>query len=905
MNAPDAQAGAIGIAENPRARIEYELQQVVDPKTKRIPEGIRQKELRFSTRHLSRNALLNSRGEGTEESTWQFSGPAKVGGRTRAIAYDANVGSGNTIIAGGVSGGIWKTDNGGSSWRRTSDPEIINSVTALVQDTRFGKEDTWYFGTGELLGNSARSGPAPYRGDGIFKSVDGGESWFQLESTKNADPTEFGSQFQYIWRMVTDHTDQTNDVLLVAAYGGILRSVDGGLTWSVVLGEDLTNLPEGSNLNEAIAPFYTDIAKTANGEFYAHLSSYMTLNGNYNKAGVYWSNDGINWKYLFSIRSRLFNIGSSRVVMDVDENGGYFFVSIGDIPLLYKFDSEGIDELSPSGFLQDLTSNLPDFDGFGALNIQDGYNMMVAMHPTDPDLVILGGTNLYRSTDGFTTKDNITWIGGYGEDDNGSLYENHHPDQHALLFHPTSSSIALSANDGGIQRTNNIYKEDMTWTSLNNGYVTSQFYTVNIPKWDDSEVIVGGLQDNGSYVTFSGNSATSWSMVLGGDGSYAATVPSGLFWYFSSQNGQTYRLTFEGDDSTFARVDPSPGPSSSFSKYLFINPFVLDPYNSNVMYMAGGNTIWRNNNLSQVPSGVNDPTTVNWEILNESKLDSGLITTLEISPRSTHVYYGTSTGELTRLDLEEEISKSHLIDFGTGHYVTCVGTSPDDDAEILVSVSNYGVPSLFHSLDSGKTITNVSGSLEEFPDGTGNGPSVRWVEIVPMENGGIRYFAGTSVGLYSTDELDGENTLWVREGIGTIGKSVIRMMDYRSLDGRLVVATHGNGVYRTNVEGFKSIEPAFLPPPEEFIVSNSFPNPFSEETHLEFEIPETTYMKVDIYDMRGNHVKNVLLGPQFPGKSVVTWDGTGQNGDFVKDGMYIFLVYYNGTVRISRVVYNR
>ncbi len=913
---------SISTNENPNARHEFELRQVINPKTRQLPKEIRKKELRFSQSHLTRGEFASLRGDDINEESWESLGPFNVGGRTRAVAIDVTDPTENTILAGGVSGGVWKTTDGGATWRRTSDPELRNSVTAIVQDTRAGKENIWYYGTGELLGNSARGGAAPYRGDGIFKSIDGGESWFQLESTQDSDPSVFGSQFQYTWRLVIDHTDQENDVLLAATYGAILKSIDGGNSWVTELGVTLNNLPDGTDLNESNAPFYTDIIQTEAGYFYAFLSDQTSINQPFIGSGVFFSTDADTWH---SISGPTGVFQTERGVLDALGNDLYFFFNTQEVvtengeqtsvdsPQLFKSRLTNVDEFGiPTGSWTELTDNLPEFEELGEFNVQGGYNMMVKIMPTNPNVVLLGATNLYRSTNGFSSGNNTEWVGGYNPDEEGgNLYPNHHPDQHDIIFFEGNANKVLSANDGGLQISNNILASDVQWISLNRGFITSQFYTIDIPKSNDSNIVTGGLQDNGTHLTQSTGSDATWNLILGGDGSFSASVPFNLHWYFSFQNSQIYRITFGEESSTFARVDPTGGAQGS--DYLFINPYVLDPINANIMYLAGGNAIWKNKNLSQIKDGSQETTSLNWEIIEESLIpqpeEQGvrrLITALEVSRNSEYLYFGTSDNLIYRLNDPSKRNPSEVIDLSSedlpGGYVSCIASNPENDDEVITVFSNYGIPSLFHSTNAGSSWTSIGGNLEEFADGTGNGPSIRWAEIVPLVNG-TRYFVGTSVGLYSTDELDGDATVWVKESPEAIGKSVIRMMDYRPLDGRLVVATHGNGVFTTNVQGFKQLSPISPNAPEKLNVTNAFPNPFSESIEIEIEIPETNYVRIDIYDTGGNFVKNLFYNVQFSGNNVVSWDGSNQKGYKVPPGMYFYRLYYGGKVESGRVVY--
>ena len=88
----------------------------------------------------------------------------------------------NTIMAGGVSGGVWRSENKGDSWTKLTSPEMLHNVTCLRQDTREGHTATWYYGSGEAYGNSASGTDAYFFGNGIYKSNDNGETWNESSS---------------------------------------------------------------------------------------------------------------------------------------------------------------------------------------------------------------------------------------------------------------------------------------------------------------------------------------------------------------------------------------------------------------------------------------------------------------------------------------------------------------------------------------------------------------------------------------------------------------------------------------------------------------------------------------------------------------------------------------------------
>lgn len=885
---------AIGTKEDPLKRFNYENRQLIDPATGKIPVNIHKKEAVFVRNIPTAESIQSRPGFRTKSEDWSLAGPSNVGGRTRALALD--VSDEKIIIAGGVSGGMWRSENSGLAWTRSSHPAVINSATCVVQDTRPGKENIWYHGTGELRGNSARSENAPYRGDGIFKSTDGARSWDILPTTSDGQESKFNSPFNYIWNMAIDHTNSEQDIVYAAVYGGILKSTDGGTTWKTCLGTDLLNVSSGKDLNRFGVSFYTNVIITPNGTLYATLSVFTSQGNSTNtfSKGVFKSKDGINWA---NITPNNFAPFHERIVMSYapsNENLIYFAVDNGTLEIWKYNDSNKA--------WDDLSLNVPDFEGeLADYDSQDGYNMVISIHPEDENIVFLGGTNLYRSTDGFASKANNSWIGGYNPDGTSNLYEGHHPDQHAIVFYPSDADKMISGNDGGLRITGNNRATEPSWNAINNGYVTSQFYSISISRDVNSNAMVGGMQDNGTYLKTAPGFNQPWNDIFGGDGGYAATTPDGIFWYASFQEAQIYRLTLneQAGLTSFARVDPVGGDD-----YLFINPYVLDPNNYNRMYLAGGLDIWRNNNLSQITGGSQEPTAINWDKIEIDRLNTN-ITALDISTSPANVlYFGTADGDVLKIENANTGQGEISLIFDTKGYVVNISIDPSNTDNVFVLNSNYNMPSIYYSVNGGKTFVDVGGNLEEFQDGTGNGPSTRWSEIIPLENGEYKYFIGTSSGLYSSTKLEGLNTIWLKEGNESIGRSVVRMIDYRDTDGRFVVATHGNGVFESTIPNTRVIEkPAAQV--KSLVVNQSYPNPFSEFINIEFKIPEQGPLSVIVLNASGQNIKTILNFPQFAGNVNVRWDGTNALGDPVPNGIYFYRIFYNGRVTGGRMIYNR
>ncbi|MEQ8240600.1 MAG: T9SS type A sorting domain-containing protein [Cyclobacteriaceae bacterium] len=900
---------SLPIQEKIDLRSSYWEAMLANPKTGKVPKNIASKELRFAERLPTVKQLSKSSEGRLSQQEWASQGPFNVGGRTRGIALDIR--NESVIVAGGVSGSIWKSLNEGRSWQKMSPPSIRNSISCLTQDTRPGKEDIWYFGTGELLGNSARSLGAPYRGDGLYKSLNSGDTWLPLGNTNAASPERFSNQFQYSWEIIVNKLRTDIDQVFLAAYGAILKSNDGGENWELVLGEKLFDLPDTANLNSSISPFYTNIRQMEKGYLIATLSSATSNNAElYRNAGIYFSETGEQWH---AIQDESFPEYHERTVIGVDNtNDILYFYTQGDDEnvTLFKYELTSLSNGIPSGNWEDLSQNLPPTsEGVDGLNTQFGYNMLIEVHPENPQTIYLGATNLFRSNDGFSTPNNYDWIGGYQS--SSARYPGHHPDQHKIIFYPSNPRIMLTANDGGVFKTQNNLQDSIRWNTLNNGYLTSQFFTIHQQKKSNDHRISGGLQDNGTYLKSSSTTSSAWTRIVGGDGGYGALTAFDDLIYGSFQNGQVYRFNLTENSSlrAFTRVDPLNGGETEGQEYLFINPWTLDPNNENIMYLLGGDVVWRNLNLIQIPWGSQKKTTVNWERINGSEFTYGLYTAIA-KAHSEDILYAAYTAKspgilkITNASRPNNYATTRIEPsiFPAGGHISCVAVNPTNANELLVIFSNYEVPSIFYSVDGGESFLDVSGNMEQYANGTGNGPSIRWLEIIPTASTAIantKYFIGTSTGLYSTTSPLTSETVWAKEAEELIGNAVITMLDYRMADGRLLAATHGSGIFSTFIDNFQPDQSSV---PQNLTVK-AFPNPFRSSINIEFTLPEDDFIKIEIYDRAGRFIRDILWGYQFSGTNIAKWDGTNTAGLTVDQGLYFCKIISSKNEKTQRLLF--
>ncbi len=803
---------------------EYYKQLLADPTTGEIPKGIYEKEQAFAQTLPIYSSTKRS-------ETWIARGPNNVGGRTRA--FGINKDNPNEMLVGNVTGGIYKSNNGGKSWFKVASP--VNSITCLVQDQRAGKTNIWYAGTGELSGASGSATGAYYNGDGILKSTDGGNTWAKLVSTSGVSSTLFDRDFDGVWNIVLDNSNLIDDEVYAATYDGIYRSMDGGTNWTKMRAYS----------------YNTDVAITSTGIVYATLSSEGT------QKGVWRSVDGLKW---VRITPTGFPATYGRMVIGIapsDENQIYFLASATtnaglsstnfqkDVEWnsLWKYNYVSGDGAGAGGTWVDRSLNLPNQGGdFGQFNTQGGYDLYVKVKPDDVNTVFLGCANLWRSTDGFTTNTNTTWIGGYAVNTtrpNYQVYKNHHPDNHNMVFFPGSTAKVVTTHDGGISLTNNIMAPSVEWDDLNNNYVTALFYSIAIDhsKAGDQKML-GGLQDNGTQF-MDQYGMGSWQMSGNSDGSFCYIKDGGSEVYLSAQQGRISHVTIDaiGRPIQNARIDPS---QLYRSNYDFINPFAIDPNNQKILYLPAKTSLWRNTDIdAKALSSTMDSTrwtTPLWEQLTNCVTPAGseisAITASKCNPNT--IYYGTDKGKLFKISNANSGQPTPVNitgpKFSLGN-INCIALDPLDSNKILVVFSNYSIISLFATLDGGLNWKNVSGNLEENVNGTGSGPSCRWAASMPLKSGNRAWFVGTSIGLYATNQMKDSTTVWVRQANNQIGTNIVAALDVRPQDYYLVAATHGAGVFSANIgEDWQTTAVQKNKPIETGFKFSIYPNPVIGES---------------------------------------------------------------------------
>lgn len=715
MNTPREETGA-------REALERDILMMKDPSLGTVPSERLMAAKRFKDELIRREGPLSG-------VQWTALGPNNQGGRSRALLIDANDVSGNTVYAGSVGGGLWKTTNitaASPSWTPVNDLMGNLAVTSIAQDPT--NPLVIYFSTGEGFFNADA-----IRGLGVWKTTDGGVSWNQLASTNN-------STFYYCQRIAVNSTG----VVFVATQNGLQRSADGGSSWTKVLGSGLGITGAGSNL-------CYDVKIAANGDVYSSLL------GSVHKS----TNAGVTFG-----AAQTLGIPVDRVELACapsDANYVYALCEssnvVGGILRSTNGGTSWTSRTEPS----DADPGIPATDFSRS---QAWYDLTIAVDPNNRDILYTGGIDLFKSTDGAGTWNQVShWYGGFG-------YQYVHADQHLILFKPGSSSEAYFCNDGGVYRTTNANAATPAITDKGANYVTAQFYACAMHPTALNSYFLAGAQDNGSH-QFSSGSMQGTIQVTGGDGAFCHIDQDQPQYQFTSYVfNDFYRSTNGG--STWTNVTTTGGD--------FISPTDYDDVN-NIMYMCNTNNTYRRWNN---PQSGNSFSSVNVTALN------GLVSAVKVSPNTNHrVFFGSQTGRVVRVDGANGPGAPTSTNISTGlpsAYVSCVEVQTGNDNHLLVTFSNYGVNSIWESTDGGTSWTSVEGNLPDMP--------VRWALFNP--NNSDQAIIATELGVWSTDNLNGGSTVW---GASNSGLANVRvdMLQLRTSDKLVVAATHGRGLFTSDL----------------------------------------------------------------------------------------------------------
>ncbi len=690
--------------------------------------------------------------------SWKERGPNNLGGRTRTIMVDPNDATNKTIWSASISGGLWKTTDitkENPDWVSVNDFFENMAITTIAYDPN--TTTTMYFGTGEGYFNVDA-----VEGNGIWKSTDGGDNWTQLAATVTTNTSTCAGtgacDFLYVNKIVVTSTG----TILAATRsrytnfgGGLMRSTNGGTSWTNVLsGFTGNNACTGSDFRSRAS----DIEIAANGDIYVSF-------GIFENQGIWKStNDGANWSNVFTS-----SCSEQRIELaTAPSNSNYVYALIQEndatINRIVRTINAGTDwldvgEPTPLWYDQECVTGSTDFT-----RNQAWYDLTAAVDPNDENTVYIGGIDLLRTTDGGANWTQLTnWAG------NCDLPEVH-ADQHAILYESGDSDTIYFGNDGGIYVTYDGSAANPTFYRKEFGYNTSQFYSIAMEPTAYDPGFIGGTQDNGSTkVTNLG--VSSIVEVTGGDGGFAHIDQDNANFQFTAFTGATLSRSTDGG-LTFDLIMNQPNGA-------FINP--SDYENATDNYYCGQSGgyyyIVDASSLSTVSSVTGLGAEVTSVIVSQNTAE--------------RLFLGLNDGRVIRVNnAASTISATNISDAGfpSGASVSCIAIEDGNDNHLLVTYSNYGVSSIWETTNGGTSWTEVEGNLPDMP--------VRWALFNPSNSD--QALIATELGVWSTDNLDGASTVWEASNNG-LANVRTDMLQIRSSDNLVVAATHGRGIFTSDI----------------------------------------------------------------------------------------------------------
>lgn len=675
-------------------------------------------------------------------------------GRIAAVLVDTlNDRTGNTVICGGIAGGIWKCTNFLSAipkWQKADDYFNNMAISSICQDPT--EPNVMYFSTGEATSNA----DAVY-GKGIWKSTDGGDNWVQLTSTMN-----YIRNFKIL-------CDAAGNVYLAARPTttpavqpfGLLRSKNGGVTWANITPSGLTSTTLTC----------TDIELSSSGRLHASFGYTTSAAGGV--VNYRYTSDPANvsstsgWDTATGIRSVLPYVGANRLEMAVLKDTLYAVTTnaSNNVDSCYK---------SVDGGVNWIKQNTVAYTT-GVTNTQGWYNLTLAINPDSSNQVIVGGLDAYRSVNSGATVSRLTyWV---------SARPYVHADHHFMQWWKSGNeNRVLIGCDGGLFLSRDSGK---TWVDKNRNLPLKQFYAAAIHPTDPN-YLLAGAQDNGCHQLK--NPGLSYSTeVTGGDGCFVHINQKNPNIQFGSYVYNQYRRSTNGGVSWSAF-------NLSTTIGMFVNPFDYDD-DKNIMYASfGSNTFIRWNRADTGTSLVR--TSRDTILVNSYKRGTvnGTPSSFKVSPYTPgRVFLGANNGKLLILDNADTVkyaADSSVRDitgasFPNNGFLNCVNTGTSDDYLVAV-FTNYGINNVWFSSNGGASWTAIDGNLPDMP--------VRWAVFQPRDNN--KLLLATEAGVYTTQQINGASTVWMPSpGFPTVRTDMLKI---RTSDYKIVAATHGRGLWTSN-----------------------------------------------------------------------------------------------------------
>lgn len=726
---------------------------------------------------------------GERNNTWEAIGPKNIGGRTLCLAV--NPVDTNILWAGSASGGLWKSTTAGrgeTAWEHVETGFPVLGVSAIALDP--SDPNIIYAGTGEVynLENSApnvaiRTTRGTY-GIGILKSTDGGVTW-----TKSLD-WSYGDL-----RGVQDiKINPLRPATVYAATSeGLLRSYNAGASWQTV-----HNRPMAVDIE--IHPVDTNRI----------LVTYGSLDDN-TVSGVFRSvNGGATFNKLTNGLPASY---SGKALLGVCAgNPDVIYASVGN-----AFNQEGFYRTDNGG------NNWTKVSTQDVCTYQGWYSHDVTVHPTNPDIFLWGGIDAWKSTNGgASVQKKSSWFAWYfgqvpvGGPEGPANYV--HADIHRVYWQENDPDKVYLVTDGGIFVS---YDGGETYVGRNGGYQTQQFYANLGNSAANPNICIGGMQDNATAI-YTGDPA--WTRCIGGDGECAAISPlDDQIMYGSSQYLNVLKST-DGGENWYGI-----GSSEMVSEDACFNgPFEIAPSDPNIMY-AGAQSLHRSEDAGESWSNASDGFVA----------DGDPILTIAVHPTNPDLVFCSTAPVYSNQAQVFKINSGNVTELTGLPNRLCmdIAIHPASPDTVYAVFAGFNTQHVWRSANSGATWTAIDNGLPDVPTNT--------VLIDPLQPNHI--YIGNDLGVWLSKDAGASWEVYSADA----PQAMLAMHFSITADRKLRVATHGLGVWQTDM--------AFVPvstgePATAIAFHAIFPNPVSDVTTVNFSLSEEEKIAFKILDINGKTV---------------------------------------------------
>ena len=690
-------------------------------------------------------------------------GPALMSGRIADIAIHPE--NENIWYVAVASGGVWKTENSGTTWAPLFDGQASYSIGCVSLDPQ--NPDIVWVGTGENVGGRHMG-----YGDGIYRSEDGGKSWKNMGLKKS----------EHLSKIIIHPSN--SDIIWVASQGplwskggerGVYKTTDGGKTWNRTLGDEewvgATDL--------LIDPRNPEVVYAATWQRHRTVAGYM---GGGPGTAIYKSTDG--GKTWDKLKNGLPSSNMGKIGLAISPQKPDVIYAAIELDRrkggVYRSENQGASWTKMSEAVS---------GGTGPHYYQELY-----ASPHNFDELYLANNYMLESFDGGKTFKQMN-------------ESQKHVDNHAVAFKKSDPNFILVGCDGGLYQS---FDKTKNWKYIDNLPIT-QFYKIALDDAEPFYHVYGGTQDNNTQGAptrtdnVHGIRNSDWFVVLGGDGHQPATVPGNPnIIYVQSQQGNLHRHDRLTGENTYIRPQPELGEKTE--RYNWDAPVLVSPHNSKTVYHAS-QRVWKSDDMGDTWTPISPDLTSQteriqtpfygqkqkwdnaWDIFAMSNYST--ITSLSESPKQAGLLYaGTDDGII---QVTEDGGKNwRKVDYAKLKGLPKTAFVNDikadlHDANVVYAVFDnhkYGdyQPYLYKSSDKGKTWTSLSNTLTDC--------TLLWRIVQDHVNPNL-LFLGTEFGVYCSRD-GGKEWVQLKGGLPNIS---VRDLAIQQRENDLVLATFGRGIY--------------------------------------------------------------------------------------------------------------